>query len=155
MEVLLNANMCHFSMANIATGPRKAFAEVCVDLQNDYGGIMQHLWIDFEFLVHYRKESFPFRFQRKVGGGVFKLTGLRTPVRENVGHYSVRPDFKHLEKLPLDAVPTYALSLIYASTSVLVDKQKRLGGFNASKFRSDFLSSCVAHGFAVGSDAVD
>jgi hypothetical protein len=75
------------------------------------------------------------------------------PVHENVGNYSVRPDFHELRSVPLDSVVSYALSLIYASTSVLIEKQKKLGGFDAQKFRSDFLTSCMQHGYDIGRKA--
>jgi hypothetical protein len=84
-----------------------------------------------------------------VGGSIFKLTGLQTPVYENVGHYSVRPDFQKMLRIPLESIASYALSLIYASTSVLIEKQKKLGGFDAQRFRLDFLSSCKKHGFEI------
>jgi hypothetical protein len=84
-----------------------------------------------------------------VGGGISGFTGLRTPVYENVGHYSIRPDFQYLLTLPLDQVAIYAMGLIYASTSVLIDKQKKLGGFDAPKFRKDLLLSCRTHGYEV------
>ena len=39
-------------------------------------------------------------------------------------------------------VADYALSLIYDSTTVLIDKQKKLGGIDATRFREDFLVAC-------------
>jgi hypothetical protein len=151
MKVALHANICDLSTQGIAKVLREAFTPIEKDLHNDYGGTMQHLWIDFELVARHaeRRKPFPFRFQKKVGGGIFKITGTRTPVYENVGHYSVRPDFQRLKTLPLDSVATYALNLIYVSTSVLVEKQKRLGGFDAGRFRSDFVSSCRAHGHEI------
>ena len=83
------------------------------------------------------------------GSAFKKLTGLPTPLYENVGHYSVRPDFQELLRIPLEAVASYALGLIYASTSVLVEKQKKLGGFDADKFRQDFLASCRERGYQI------
>ena len=71
---------------------------------------------------------------------MFKLTGLPVPLYENVGYYSVRPDFAKLLSIPLKSVASYAISLIYDSTVVLLDKQKKLGGFDALRFREDFLS---------------
>lgn len=151
MEVALHANVYDTATKQIAKVLQEAFAAIAKDLSNDYGGTMQHLWIDFELVESHaeRRKPFPFRFQKKVGGGIFKITGTRTPVYENVGHYSVRPDFHRLKTLPLESVVAYALNLIYASTSVLIEKQRRLGGFDAQKFRSDFASSCKAHGHEV------
>jgi hypothetical protein len=144
MEVSLNANMCDQATQQIAKILRDAFKTIEKDLSKDYGGTIQHLWIDFELIQSHaeRRRPFPFRFQKRVGGSIFELTGLPTPVCENVGHYSVRPDFQELLRIPLESVASYALSLIYASTSVLVEKQKKLGGFDAQRFRMDFLSSC-------------
>jgi hypothetical protein len=155
MEVALHANICDLATEEIAKVLHKAFEAVVKDLQNDYGGTMEHLWIDFELVESHaeRRKPFPFRFQKRVGGGIFKITGTRTPVHENVGHYSVRPDFHRLKTLPLESVAAYALNLIYASTSVLIDKQKRLGGFDAEKFRSDFARSCKVHGYEVDGHA--
>jgi hypothetical protein len=64
---------------------------------------------------------------------------LPAPFTRHVGHYSVEPDFNELLRVPLDSVVSYVLSAIYASTSVLVEKQKKLVGFDAQSFRSDFL----------------
>ena len=144
MEVNLNANMCDQATRQIAEALRNAFKPISKELSKDYGGTMAHLWIDFELIQSHaeRRQPFPFRFQKKVGGSICKFTGLPTPVYENVGHYSVRPDFQELLRVPLESVVSYALSLIYVSTSVLVEKQKKLGGFDAQRFRLDFLSSC-------------
>jgi hypothetical protein len=149
MEVKLNANMCDQATARIADALCTAFKPISKNLSKDYGGTIEHLWIDFELIQNHaeRRRSWPFRFQKRVGGSIFKLTGLRTPVYENVGHYSVRPDFQKLLRIPLESVASYALSLIYESTFVLVEKQKKLGGFDAQRFRLDFLSSCRDHGY--------
>lgn len=151
MEVSLNANICDQATEQIADVLRDAFDRVEKDLSKTYGGSIRHLWIDFELIQSRaeRRRPFPFRFQKRVGGSIFKLTGLRTRIYENVGHYSVRPDFQKLLRIPLESVASYSLSLIYASTSVLVEKQKKLGGFDAQRFRLDFLSSCSEHGFQI------
>jgi hypothetical protein len=152
MEVKLNANICDLSTTQIAKLLHDVFDTIEKEVSRDYGGTMRHLWIDFELnqLHAERRAPFRFRFQKKVGGSIFRLTGLPTPVYENVGHYSVRPNFDELLKLPLDSVSTYALCLIYQSTSILCDKKKKLGGFDAERFRVDFLSSCKEHGYEVG-----
>jgi hypothetical protein len=152
MKVKLNANVCDLTTEQIARVLWDVFSKIEKEISGDYGGTMRHLWIDFELSQFGadRRPPFPFRFQKKVGGSISRLTGLRTPLYENVGHYSVRPDFDELLKLPLNFVPTYALSLIYRSTSVLVDKRKKLGGFDAEQFRSDFLSACKEHGYEFG-----
>nr|MBP6343684.1 hypothetical protein [Candidatus Omnitrophota bacterium] len=116
----------------------------------DYGGTMNHLWIDLELNEPPlgRSKPWPFRFQKKVGSlSPSKLTGLPGKVYTNVGHYSVEPDFQKLRSIPLDSVPNYVLSLIYASTAILLDKQKKFAGFDAQKFRADFLTVCRQHGY--------
>ncbi|HEY3761157.1 MAG TPA: hypothetical protein VGN23_05370 [Verrucomicrobiae bacterium] len=130
---------------------RDVFKVIAKDVSKDYGGTMQYLWIDFELIqsLAERRQPFPFRFQKRVGGSVDKLTGLLMPVCENVGHYSVRPDFQCLLRIPLNDIPPYALGLIYASTSVLLEKQKKLDGFDALRFRADFLTSCREHGYEI------
>jgi hypothetical protein len=151
MEVSIHANMYDQATARIAEILRVAFQTISKDLSKDHGGTIKHLWIDFELIQSHaeRRPPFPFRFQKRVGGSIGKLTGLLTPVYENVGHYSVRPDFQELLRIPLESVASYALRLIYASTSVLIEKQKKLGGFDAQRFRLDFLSSCNEHGFQI------
>lgn len=127
------------------------FESVGKDLSNDYGGTMEHLWIDFELIQEHaiQRPSVPFRFQKKVGGSIFPLTGLRTETYHNVGHYGISPDFPTLFGTPLDDVPRYALGLIYDSTARLLEKQKKLGGFDALRFRRDFLSVCGKLGYAI------
>jgi hypothetical protein len=151
MDVKLNANICDLATERIADVLRDVFDTIKKDVSRDYGGTMQNLWIDFElsqFGID-RQPPFPFRFQKKVGGGISRLTGLRTEMYENVGHYSLRPDFDELLRLPLDSVPAYALRMIYRSTSILVEKKKKLGGFDVERFRSDFLLSCRKHGYEI------
>jgi hypothetical protein len=151
MEVRINANISDSDTEQIAKILREAFQTVEKDLSKDYGGEIQHLWIDFELIRSRaeRRSPFPFRFQKRVGGSVSKLTGLPTAVYKNVGHYSVRPDLGELLRIPPEAVASYALGLIYASTSVLVEKQKKLGGFDARRFREDLLASCREHGYQI------
>jgi hypothetical protein len=151
MEVSLNAHMSDRATERIGKILRGAFETVEADLSKDYGGMIQHLWVDFELIQSHAEGRRPFRFrlQKRVGGSICKLTGLPTPVYENVGHYSVRPYFQELLRIPPEAVASYALSLIYASTSVLVEKQKKLGGFDAQRFRMDFLSSCRERGYEI------
>jgi hypothetical protein len=152
MELSINANMSDSDTKRIAEIVHDVFKTIEKDLSKDYGGAMRHLWIDFELIQSHaeRRPPIPFRFQKRVAGSAFKkLTGLPTPLYENVGHYSVRPDFQELLRIPFEAVASYALGLIYASTSVLVEKQKKLGGFDAHKFRQDFLASCRERGYQI------
>ena len=151
MEVSLNANMTDQATNRIGSVLRDAFKIIKKEISGDYGGTIQHLWIDFELIQSHAEQRPPwkFRYRKRVGGSVFKLTGSQTPLYENVGHYSVRPDFQKLLRIPLESVASYALSLIYASTTVLIEKQKKLGGFEAQRFRGDFKSSCIKHGFLI------
>lgn len=152
MELSIHANMCDSSTQRIADALHAPFKAVSRDLSKDYGGTMEHLWIDFELIEAHpeRRPPWSFRFQKKVGGSSpGKLTGLPRRVHQNVGHYSVRPDFRQLRSIPQACVVTYVLRLIYASTSVLIEKQKKLGGFDAQRFRSDFLATCRQHGYEI------
>jgi|SRR5215472_3726453 len=107
MEVSLNANMYDSTTKRIAHALYAPFEAISRDLSKDYGGTMEHLWIDFE-LIESHAETRPrwsFRFQKKVGGSSpDKLTGLPRRVCQNVGHYSVRPDFQELRSLSDDSV---------------------------------------------------
>jgi hypothetical protein len=143
--------MCDQTTRKIADTLHKPFKTIGAALSRDYGGTIKHLWIDFELNRSHceMRPPWPFRYQKKVGGGICRLTGLQTAVSENVGHYKVRPDFDTLLNLPLDSVVTYALTLIYESTSVLMEKQKKLGGFDAKEFRADFLTSSAEHGYRI------
>ena len=153
MEVGLHANMCDWTTKRIADVLHAPFKAISKDLSKDYGGTMEHLWIDFELIEAQAQHRPPysFRFQKKVGGSTDRITGLPRPVRQNVGHYSVRPDYQELRSVPLESIVSYVLSLIYASTSVLIEKQKKLGGFDAERFRSHFLTTCSQHGYYIES----
>jgi hypothetical protein len=142
--------MCDQSTAKIAQALHAPFKAIGKDLSRDYGGTMEHLWIDLELIRSHaeRRPPWTFRFQRRVSGRS-SLTGLTSPDRHNVGHYSVRPDFDELASIPLDSVVGYVLSLIYASTTVLIANQKRLGGFDAQAFRTDFVSACNGEGYPI------
>ena len=127
MEVRLYANILEVATESIADILQDVFPNIEKDVSKNYGGTIQNLWISFElrrFGID-RRPPFPFQFQKKVGGSVFKLTGLMMPVWENVGSYSVRPDFDKLLHIPLDTVAPYALKLIYDSTSILIEKKKK------------------------------
>jgi len=108
-------------------------------LSGDFGGAMEHLWIDFELNEAHaeRRPPFPFRFQKRVSGRS-SLVGLPIPDSFNVGHYSVRPDFHRVRTLPPDALVGYAFALLFRSTEALVGKQKKLAGFDALAFREHF-----------------
>ena len=98
------------------------------------------------------KSRYPFRFQKRVSG--HSRLGLPAiPDRFNVGHYSVTPDFQVISSLPNEQLVPYVLSLLYNSTSVLLEKQNKLGGFNALLFRSKFLLACESLGCEISDNA--
>ncbi len=150
MKLGLHANAADKSTWDISGTLLESFGKIENDLSKDYGGIMEHLWIDFELIRHWaeRRPPYKFRFQKRVSGKGH-LTGIDHPDQYNVGHYSVCPDFDLLLNLPSEKVAAYALHLIYDSTLVLLEKKKRLGGFDAERFRDDFLSSCETHGYSI------
>lgn len=149
MEVGIHANICDQTTSHVAAALRIPFEEMGKLLCGDYGGTMEHLWIDLELLESragtHGKSRFPFRFQKRVSG--HSRLGLPAiPDWFNVGHYSVTPDFKVIASLPTEQLVPYVLSLIYNSTSVLLEKQKKLGGFDAVLFRSKFRHACESFG---------
>ena len=148
MEVSLNANAVDHETRQVASVLRAPFDSLAQKLSTDYGGEIEHLWIDFELNQHHAslRPPRPFRYQKRVAPPVM-LKGLGLTHYNHVGHYSVRPDFQVLLGTPLDRVAAYALLLIYRSTSLLLEKQKRFGGFDASAFRANFLASCKNLGF--------
>jgi hypothetical protein len=152
VKVGLHSNVCDKTTEHIAAALHAPFEAIARDLSKDFGGTMEHLWIDFELNERHAKgrPPWPFRFQKRVGGSSpDKLTGLPRGVYENVGHFSVRPNFRELLSIPQESVVAYALRLIYDSTSVLLEKQKKLGGFDAIGFRDAFLASCRRHGYEI------
>jgi hypothetical protein len=148
MNVEIHANICDYKtekIMNQLTGP---FEFLGNKLSHNYGGTMEHLWIDFELSSMSTKHSrpFSFRFQKRVSGKS-QMIAIDSPDLYNVGHYSVRPNFKELHKAK-DAVQ-YALQIIYESTEVLIEKQKRLKGFDALLFRSEFVIQCENIGYDI------
>jgi hypothetical protein len=155
MEVGIHANVYDRATAKVAEALHKPFDELSKRLQGQYGGAMEHLFIDLELVEsHARpdgKERFPFRFQKRVSGhSRFGLPAI--PDSFNVGHLSVRPDFHLLTLLSTEQVVPYVLSLIYESTSILLEKQKKLGGFDAVIFRNNFLDACRSIGYELSSN---
>lgn len=148
MEVSLNANVVDQETGQIAQVLRPSFKSLERQLSKSYGGEIEHLWIDFELNQYHAslRPPRPFRYQKKVAPPAL-LRGLGLSHYNNVGHYSVRPDFYVLLATPLARVTAYALQLIYQSTSLLFEKQKRLGGFDARIFRASFLAGCKNLGY--------
>jgi len=148
MEVALHAAICDQQTIKIMHQLQEPFELIGKGLSQDYGGKMEHLWIDFELTSSnvQRKAPYSFRFQKRVSGKS-RLTGINNPDWYNVGHYSVRPEFEKLHRAA-DAVH-YALQIIYSSTVVLIEKQKKLDGFNAEEFRSNFIKQCKNLGYII------
>ena len=108
-------------------------------LSGEYGGPMEHLWIALE-LVPGRadeRDPWPFRFQKRVAPQGRDLKRLGATEHFNVGHFSVRPDFFELARVPLPDVPCYLMRLVYEATRTL-EKRKQLEGFDVQAFRAKF-----------------
>ena len=152
MQVAMNANMQDIDKADVGAALRPVLADLSQRLTGDYGGIIEHLWMDVELMEFGSKPDgsprHPFRFQKRVSGrSHFGLP--RRPDTFNVGHFSVRPDFDLLLSLPKKRAVCYTLSLIYQGTEVLLAKEKKLGGFDAQRFRERLRTECSALGYSV------
>lgn len=150
MLVQLHANMVDQSTRKVAHALRPTLDALGETLSADYGGIMEHLWIDLELIeAHAKSDGSPrhsFRFQNRVSGrSHFGIPSV--PASLHVGHFSVRPDFDLVRSLPIDQAVVYCLSLIYRGTHILCTKSKRLGGFDAKEFRLRFHDACRRMGF--------
>lgn len=142
LKVSFHANIVDESTNKISDVIQNRFDDLEMELYNDYEGSMEYLWIDLELVEGYK--SWPFRFQKRVGNPA-SYTEFYS---YNVGHYSVRPDFEKLRELSSEeSICSYVFRLLYESTQILVDKQKKLEGFNATKFRLDFLLACEKLGY--------
>jgi hypothetical protein len=133
--------------AHIAEALRPYLESLSLRLSRDYGGSMQHLWIDVEMCPAHADRRLPwsFRFQKRVSRArTAKLFRVPKPDGAadflNVGHYSVRPDYAELAELQLREISAYVINLIYGEAAVLERKSQRLGGFDATRFRQDILT---------------
>jgi len=157
MRVGFHANVCDQATSHVAKALHLPFKELGRLLQGDYGGLIEHLWIDLELLESPikadAKSLHSFRFQKRVSG--YSRMGLPAiPDSYNVGHYSVKPDFHKITTLQNDALICYVVNLIYESTTVLLEKQKKLGGFNAMLFRENFVQASRSLGYEVTSNVL-
>ena len=155
METLINANICDSSTVKLAEELRLVFSKIVEQLTGDYGGTIENLWIDLELsemsVLAFGKPPKPFRYQKRVSGA--SRMGLPAiPDSFNVGHYSVRPDFEVLNQNTIEHSVSYIVGLVYKSTEVLLSKQKKLGGFDASSFRDDLSSVCTNLGFNINDE---
>ena len=152
MDVGIYANMVDYRTDKIGDQLRNVFNDLCKRLDGDYGGTIEHLWIDFELVESFSKPDgkakFPFRLAKRVSGR--SRFGLPpSPDSFNVGHFSLRPDFPHLLSIPKDEIIPYCLNLIYKELEVLKTKEKKLGGFNSELFKKRFLDECEKLGYTV------
>lgn len=152
MEVLINANICDMSTIKLSEELRDVFAKIAKQVSGNYGGEIEHLWIDLELsemsVQAFGKPPKPFRYQKRVSGA--SRMGLPViPDSFNVGHYSVRPDFEVLKQNTIEQSISYIVGLVYKSTEVLLTKQKKLGGFDAASFRNNLFSVCTSSGFTI------
>jgi len=155
MKVGLHANITDLKTEKIASPLRDIFDILSVKLGGNYGGIIEHLWIDFELVESHAKPDgkprYPFRFAKRVSGrSHFGLPP--SPDYFNVGHFSVRPDFPHLLSISKDAIVQYCLSLIYKELEILKVKEKKIGGFNSDVFRHRFYEECRNLGIELNSN---
>jgi len=143
LKVEFHANMVDQNTEKVSDIIRKHFDNIQKSLNKDYGGNMEHLWIDLELVKSYK--PYPFRFQKRVENP----TSFTEFYSYNVGHYSIEPDYEKLKSLlSEEEICMYIFELWYESTQILIDKQKLLDGFDATQFRLDFLNVCKELGFS-------
>lgn len=141
MKVAFHSNMYDPYTERIAKLLHAPLKQLGNAMSGDYGGPMEHLWVDIE-LIPARADvraPYAFRLQKRVSGKS-RLIGLDSPDKFNVGHYSVRPDFHHLLSLPDGKVLPYILQLIESSLANL-ETTRRLSGFDVSGFKKAFASA--------------
>jgi len=145
VKVGLHATIVDDDTKGIADALYPVFKTLGRELEGEYGGSIEHLWIDLELLEYLAKADgsprHPFRFQKRVSGR--SHFGLPvTPDHFNVGHLSVRPDFKLLASLSVEPAVSHVLQRVYEESAVLLGKEKKLGGFDATLFRERLLIAC-------------
>jgi len=144
LKVAFHANIVDNNTQKVSNIVRKYFSNFENELHKDYGGSMEHLWIDLELVESYK--AWTFRFQKRIDIS----TSYTEFYSYNVGHFSVKPDFEKLRTLSSEKeICSYVFGLLYKSTQILEDKQKKLDGFNSTAFRFDFLSACKKLGYAL------
>ena len=152
MKVLINANIYDSNKVELAKELSREFSKISEQLTGDYGGTIENLWIDLELsemsFLAFGKPPKPFRYQKRVSGAS-SMGVPAVPDSFNVGHYSVRPDFEILKRNSIEKNINYIVTLIYKSTEVLLSKQKKLGGFDATAFRDAYSSVCESLGYTI------
>lgn len=155
MKVLINANIYDSNKVELAKELSREFSKISEQLTGDYGGTIESLWIDLELsemsFLAFGKPPKPFRYQKRVSGASRMGVSL-VPDWFNVGHYSVRPDFEIIKRNTIEQNINYIVDLIYKSTEVLLSKEKKLGGFDATAFRDIFFSVCIGLGYKINDE---
>lgn len=152
MQVGIHAVVVDEDTKAIAAALTPVFETLGRELEGDYGGIIEHLWIDLELLEYLAKADgsprHSFRFQKRVSGrSHFGLP--EAPSKFNVGHFSVRPDFALLISPPVEQGVGHVLQKIYSTSAILLKKQRQLGGFDATQFRERFMTQCRQLGYPI------
>lgn len=150
MKVGLHANIVDDDTKALADALHPVFKTLSRELEGEYGGSIEHLWIDLELLEYLAKADgtprHPFRFQKRVSGR--SHFGLPvTPDHFNVVHFSVRPDFALVASLSVELAVSHVLQRVYEESAVLLGKEKKLGGFDATLFRKRLLNACQQLGY--------
>ena len=146
MEVQVGAVKSDQGTHHIAALVRPHFDELSRVLSGEYGGNMEHLWIDLELcpLDADRRDPFPFRFQKRVAPPR-ELKAVGAKEHFNVGHFGVRPDYFELARVPMSEMRCYLARLIYEATKTL-ENRKQIGDFNLRAFRARFARFLEASG---------
>jgi hypothetical protein len=94
VKVGIHANICDEDTKALADALTFVFDAMARGLDGDYGGLLEHLWIDVELLEYLANANgsprHPFRFQKRVSGrSRFGLPATQDTFNE--AHFSVRP----------------------------------------------------------------
>ena len=150
MNVRINTSATDQGTDHIAPRVRAGFAALGAALSGDYGGPMQHLWIDLQLspAAADRRPVATFRLQKRVVTPR-ELRAFGTEEFFEVGHYQVRPDYDELARVPLDEIACYLMRRVYDSTAELAGK-RQLRGFDLPRFRQRFAAVLLAQGCTPG-----
>jgi hypothetical protein len=113
MNCLIHVSQRDQGTAAVAEAMDGPLGEVSRKLSNDYGGTIDNLWIDLELspVVADGRRPWSFRLQKVVSPPV-ALRRLGAKSATNVGHYSVRPDYFELGRVPAENVVCYLLGKV-------------------------------------------
>lgn len=146
MDVLISASKCDQGTEHLQTLVSPHLDALAPTLSGEYGGPMNHLWIDLELcpVDADHRPALAFRFRKRVVTPR-ELRAFGTQEFFHVGHYSVRPDYFELARVPLDDIKCYLLRLIFDSTESLAGK-RQLKGFDLGLFRQRFAAGLAEQG---------